>query len=98
MIYKGTVIAGTHIPAEYIPALMGCLADLDPVQAHRMSDQYGPVLDALGSRHDADHSLPEQAAFLSDALFDALNDVAPEGYYFGAHPDDGADFGFWPRP
>lgn len=28
-------------------------------------------------------------------LFDTLNYIAPEGYYFGAHEGDGSDFGFW---
>jgi hypothetical protein len=30
-----------------------------------------------------------------DELMDMLNDVAPKGYYFGSHPGDGADFGWW---
>ena len=30
-----------------------------------------------------------------DELIDALNCYAPHGFYFGAHPGDGSDFGFW---
>ena len=28
-------------------------------------------------------------------LMDALNEYAPDGYYFGAIEGDGSDFGFW---
>ena len=31
-----------------------------------------------------------------DELYKALNYVCPPFVYFGAHPGDGADFGFWP--
>ena len=30
-------------------------------------------------------------------LIGALNTFAPAGTYFGAHPENGADFGFWPH-
>lgn len=30
-----------------------------------------------------------------DELVYRLDLLAPKGYYFGAHPGDGSDFGFW---
>ena len=37
----------------------------------------------------------ENGPELLDALTEALERFAPESAYFGAHPGDGADFGFW---
>ena len=46
------------------------------------------------SEWDERWSSYEVTCFL-DELFDALNNYAPEGYYFGAHPGDGSDYGYW---
>lgn len=36
----------------------------------------------------------EQGDVLSE-IHDELDSLAPEGYYFGAHPGDGSDLGLW---
>lgn len=38
----------------------------------------------------------ERDSDLVHELFDALGELAPAYTYFGAHPGDGSDFGFWP--
>ncbi len=90
-----TVISGTHRPQDLIPAFLAELAGRNPAVHARVA------LDCLGPDYVLDEPIPsdwwdsEAAAWLLQDLFDALNEVAPEGHYFGAHPGDGADFGFW---
>ena len=37
----------------------------------------------------------ETKADLIDEIMDSLDLLSPEDYYFGAHPDDGACYGYW---
>ena len=45
---------------------------------------------------DWDDDTIDKAGYVLDELQDALNEYCPPFVYFGAHPGDGADFGFWP--
>jgi len=37
----------------------------------------------------------EISSFLSEELFQKLSEVSPDGFYFGSHPGDGSDYGWW---
>lgn len=42
-------------------------------------------------------AIEDQISYLlNENIWTAMEDHAPDGSYFGAHPGDGADFGYWP--
>lgn len=106
-IEPGTVIHGTHLARDLIPAFLEVLELLAGAsEAHQMVwDHCGepwnfePVegrefFDAMDWEEFAEEN-PDGAIFLLEDLFETLNDIAPWGYYFGAHPGNGSDYGFW---
>ena len=93
----GSVIAGTHRPQDLIPAFLDALAKLDPAAYEQLMVSPFPLPPAYAQEDDdCEWWDSEEASYYLDDIFDALDSVAPEGYYFGAHPGDGSDFGFWP--
>ena len=38
---------------------------------------------------------PDFLSYLVDDMCDILNEISPDWYYFGTHPCDGADWGWW---
>lgn len=93
----GTVSHGTMRPQDLIPAFMDCLAEAWPEAYEQiMVCPFSVVPDyVMDEGDDSEWWDSEDACWLLEELFDALNAASPEGYYFGAHPGDGSDYGFW---
>jgi hypothetical protein len=96
-INTGTVIEGTYRNQDLLPAFIDLLAEVAPDAYQQLMFNCFPPIPAYVM--DEGESSPwwdsEDAVALLDSLFEELDYHAPEGCYFGAHPNDGADFGFW---
>ena len=82
----GTVISHTMLNRDLIPALTAKLKELD---------EEGSYSELALEAENLDSYEDEIACTVLDELFEALQEFAPEGSYFGAHVGDGADYGFW---
>lgn len=93
----GTVIEGTLRPQDLIPAFLDALREANPDgYAQLVIAPFGPVPSYVMDEGDSSGWWDsEDASALIESLTEALDESAPEGYYFGAHPGDGSDFGFW---
>lgn len=94
-ISEGTVSHGTHRTPDLLRRLADEYARVLPFNSSEL------VYDARNSASEIDanpgHPGNEQCGSeIVQELIDALNTVAGrEGLYFGAHPGDGSDFGYW---
>lgn len=93
--YFGTVSHGTLREQDLAPTFFSVLDDLDPLKARQVREDYAEALAALDEKDAEEYEWRESVDWLLEELYDALDEVAPEGFYFGAHVGDGSDFGFW---
>lgn len=96
----GSISHGTMLRSDLIPIFAATLEDL-----RETDDEDMPTTNDLDSliqvAEDFDHddisgANQESGEELFAELIDALDDLAPPYAMFGAHPGDGADYGFWP--
>ena len=86
----GSVSTTTMRNEDLIPCFLDVLKELDEKQYDEIlgDKDYYYVIEL--QNYDS-----ETAHFLLEELFNRLNELAPAGFYFGSHPGNGADYGFW---
>lgn len=99
----GSISSGTMRSEDLIPSFLWELKHL--AKAHNRKDHinlYNEINDRIMQGDDdqqagCEHPYydSEDADYDLEALFDALNEYAAPYFYFGAHPGDGADYGWW---
>jgi hypothetical protein len=96
-IKNASISHGTMRPQDLIPAFLGALESIDPDGYEQvMLAPFGVILAYVMDEGEASPWWDsEDAADVVAQLFDTLDAAAPEGFYFGAHPGDGCDYGFW---
>jgi hypothetical protein len=87
---------GTMRNQDLIPALLTWHRDVCPDEyTQLMLLPFGPIPSHAQEDDKSDWWDSDDATELCSQLFDDLDAVAPAGYYFGAHPGDGSDYGYW---
>jgi len=103
-ITLGSVIHGTHRSEDLLGAFLFALEDIKSPAAARYNAElielgFGHSMCGvcgMGNREEWPEGFDEHIAQeIISEMMDALNDHAPEGFYFGVHLGDGSDFGFW---
>lgn len=95
--YLGSISTGTTKTEDLLGAFLPVLKDLAPNQWDAvLSDHTGPLRGPSAYTHEDDYQA--DASELLDEVVRRLDNLAPEGYYFGALEGDGADFGFHKSP
>lgn len=95
-----SVINGTMRPQDLIPAFLNVIIST-PEYAQIMFQVNMPwdlaVITDSTPYNDDDERWESEAIihFLNETLFEVLNNYAPDGYYFGSHPGNGSDYGYW---
>ena len=85
----GSVSTGTLRNGDLLHSFRSALEDYDAKSYRAHMAEFPDLNDVDGNVDD------ENVDYAVEDLEDRLNEVAPPGTYFGSHPGDGADFGFW---
>lgn len=89
----GSISSGTMRPEDLIPTFLWELCQQRPLK--REHGKLATVIQHCINRDPAYYYDSEDAVQDLLALFNALDFYSLPYFYFGAHPGDGADYGWW---
>ena len=91
-VHIGSITTGTLLPEDLLEAFSDELRRLD-ANGHyaKLLAEAAEILES----NIGEYGLEDTSGLVDDLQY-ALQEFAPPYTYFGAHPGDGADFGFWP--
>jgi len=96
----GSISHATMQPRDLIPCFADELEQLakqsDPVNADHLSlVRECRELTEQDYESEDPETIERIGCILNEGLFYALDEYSPEYCYFGSHPGDGSDYGFW---
>ena len=94
----GSISHGTLRNEDLIPKYMSIIFRNNPQKAREIWKSSPNLLQALCDEKVGQNNSwwdSEEACEIAEELMDTLQEYAPEGHYFGSHPGDGSDIGYW---
>ena len=95
----GSVSSATLRPQDLLEAFASCLKELDKEVKHAdlITEAYDfiSVIETAEYQEDTTQAYEDANEIIAE-LVDALNDYAPEGYYFGTDPNTPDEKGWLP--
>lgn len=92
MFQLGTVSEGALLTEDLLDSFASTLEQL----ARQEPQNRAHLALAFQAQADFEDELISDEEMVNEILPDALQEYCPPFVYFGSHPGDGADFGFWP--
>ena len=100
----GSVSHATMRPEDLIPCFIELLKELDTENEYTSVIAEGESIIEYNENDDLDKKIDSKkdwesedtTVYLNEDLWNAIDSFSPPYVYFGAHPGDGSDYGFWP--
>lgn len=87
-----SVSSATIRPKDLIPAFISAIRTIDTTIESQLSSSLDYIENEMSKEG---YFKSEDSQYDLDWLFDVLDSYAPDDFYFGAHPGDGSNYGFW---